>query len=77
MSTKAQTIIIAPPSTSYKKQEKIIVNHIRCGVCYGNGFFWTENAVGERVKAPCEYCNGTGEVKGRITIDWSSEDKQQ
>lgn len=44
-----------------------------CGYCQGNGYFWSQDTLGERVKKPCPKCGGTGKVKGIVTVEWVSD----
>ena len=73
MSKERRMIEIAPPR-GHMTSERIVSKGHSCGYCYGNGFFWGEDAYGESEKTPCPICKGRKTVDATVTIEWKASD---
>ncbi|NDW10934.1 helix-turn-helix domain-containing protein [Dysgonomonas sp. 520] len=77
MSQIGKEILEIEPRLNYSNQKANIECYTskiyRCPQCYGAGgkHYDQHDKGGERYEA-CSNCNGTGEVQGRITIEWVS-----
>ena len=75
MSKKVNNLLIQPPLfLKEAAREQEIFHGMKCTHCHGNGFFWQNNAYGEREKIPCTVCKGTKRLKAVVTIEWQADD---
>lgn len=77
MSKIEKQLDICPPSYMCKgpnRENFVSTGHV-CGYCRGNGWFWGEDELGERVKRDCPVCQGSGELDAIITVDWKPSSK--
>lgn len=69
MSEECRMIRVQPPHMKINK-EHLTLTGLRCGYCYGNGYFWGEDEHGQPVKEPCPMCHGSKKVDAEVTIEY-------
>lgn len=77
MSNVKKQLEICPPAYMCKgpnRENFVSTGHV-CGYCRGNGWFWGEDELGERVKRDCPVCKGSGGLDAIITVDWKPTSK--
>ena len=68
---------LVPPSYMGRgrNRELLVSPGHKCGYCRGNGWFWSEEQ-GERIKANCPVCGGSGQLDAVVTVDWKPVGKE-
>ena len=69
MSKTRQILELSGPSLKTKR-ERVVGMVQECNYCCGSGWFWGTDAWGEREKRPCPLCDGTGQLRPEVTIEW-------
>lgn len=72
MSTQKYIIEIEPP-TYQQVRETMEFRNYRCPVCNGRGGFTEQVGHDESKTIPCDYCDGTGNVKAVVEIKWRAD----
>lgn len=70
MSASRLMIDITPP-VYQQKIETLYVHNFECPVCHGRGS--VISSVHEDRPETCGYCDGTGKVKARVTVEWEPQ----
>lgn len=70
--SKEKVIIEVKAPRMRTTEERLAVNGLECGCCYGNGYFWGVDEDGHDVKVPCAICNGSGRVDAEVRIKWKA-----
>lgn len=71
MSKTRQILDLSSP-TIKTRHERFVGFAQQCNYCYGNGWFWGSADSRESIKVPCPICEGTGQVRPEITVEWKS-----
>jgi DnaJ-class molecular chaperone len=69
MSKTKQILELESPSMK-TKLERLTGLVQKCNYCCGNGWFWGTDEFGDGIKQPCPMCEGTGQLRPEITIEW-------
>ena len=70
MSASRLMIDITPP-VYQQKVETLYVHDFQCPVCLGKGSVIPY--MHEDRPEICDYCNGSGKVKARVTVEWEPQ----
>lgn len=57
-------------STDATVSELIMSKGHTCSYCNGKGWYWSESYRGDREKADCPVCQGSGMLDAVIKVDW-------
>lgn len=71
MSRLKRTVDIYPPEAFVvSKVEKMAIDGFCCPNCHGKCGFLREIGRGVNEWLECDHCNGSGELKANVTIEW-------
>lgn len=72
MSERKESIDLKAPG---RLKKELFASHPQpCGYCHGSGWFWGGDR--EPVKTPCPDCNGSGEVRAIVTVEWEAMERE-